>query len=162
MSQKKAYDELDEVIGHDRSPDWSDEACLPYIDPIIKETLRWRSVTIPGGIPHAPIQDDIYNGYRIPAGTNITANLWTIHRHSREFPDPDKFEPESGFLERYGIDLNDDKEDGGLVLVRPDLYVGLSCWMGDAKAVLEHLKQWYTPNHISPYVDKLIPEQQRG
>ncbi|KIW42555.1 uncharacterized protein PV06_06095 [Exophiala oligosperma] len=93
-AQKKAYDELDEVIGHDRSPDWSDEACLPYIDPIIKETLRWRSVTIPGGIPHAPIQDDIYNGYRIPAGTNITANLWTIHRHSREFPDPDKFEPE--------------------------------------------------------------------
>lgn len=68
----------------------------------------------------------------------------------------------SGFLERYGIDLNDDKEDGGLVLVRPDLYVGLSCWMGDAKAVLEHLKQWYAPNHISPYVDKLIPEQQRG
>ncbi len=92
--QKKAQYELDEVVGHDRSPDWSDETSIPYVDAIIKETLRWRSVTILGGIPHAPIQDDIYNGYRIPAGTNITGNLWAIHRHPREFPLPDKFEPE--------------------------------------------------------------------
>jgi cytochrome P450 len=92
--QRKAQKELDEVVGQDRSPDWSDEASLPYIDAIIKETLRWRSVTILGGIPHAPIQDDIYNGYHIPAGTNITGNLWAIHRHPREFPFPDNFEPE--------------------------------------------------------------------
>ena len=95
--QKKAQKELDEVIGHDRSPDWADEASLPYIDAIIKETLRWRSVTILGGIPHAPIRDDVYNGYHIPAGTNITGNLWAIHRNPREFPLPDKFEPERYF-----------------------------------------------------------------
>ena len=66
---KKAQEELDQVVGRDRVPDWSDEANLSYIKAVISETLRWRTVTILGGIPHAPIQDDEFRGYLIPKGT---------------------------------------------------------------------------------------------
>ena len=50
--QKKAQQELDRVVGEDRSPLWSDYAQLPYVSMIIKETMRWRPVT-PLAFPHA-------------------------------------------------------------------------------------------------------------
>ncbi|KAK5227225.1 hypothetical protein LTR99_005355 [Exophiala xenobiotica] len=92
--QGKAQAELDGVVGQSRVPDWTDESSLPYVKAMISEVLRWRTVTILGGIPHAPIQDDEYRGYFIPKGTPITGNVWAIHRHPREFPDPDTFRPE--------------------------------------------------------------------
>src|SRR5271168_4135085 len=66
-----AQKEIDSVVGYDRSPDWSDERQLVYCKALIKEVLRWRSVAILGGLPHAPIKDDSYRGYHIPAGTSI-------------------------------------------------------------------------------------------
>lgn len=93
-AQKKAQEEIDRVVGQDRSPTIEDEANLPYCAAMLKETFRWRSVAILGGLPHAPIKDDEYRGYHIPAGTNITGNLWAIHRHPRDFPEPDVFKPE--------------------------------------------------------------------
>jgi cytochrome P450 len=93
-AQRRAQEEIDSVIGQDRSPMPADETNLPYCAALVKETLRWRSVTILGGLPHAPIKDDVYRGYHIPAGTNITGNLWAIHRHPRDFPEPDEFRPE--------------------------------------------------------------------
>ncbi|KAI8666856.1 hypothetical protein NCS57_00912600 [Fusarium keratoplasticum] len=92
--QRKAQEELDRVVGQDRYPEWADEEHLPYIRAVVSETLRWRTVTILGGIPHAPIRDDEYNGYFIPKDTAITGNLWAIHRNPREFPEPDVFRPE--------------------------------------------------------------------
>lgn len=101
--QRRAQEELDRVVGQERTPDWSDEPNLPYVKAAISEVLRWRTVTILGGIPHAPIQDDEYRGYFIPKGTAITGNVWAIHRNPREFPEPDNFRPErylGGKLER--------------------------------------------------------------
>lgn len=93
-AQQKAQEEIDRVVGPDRMPEWSDESSLPYVSALVSEVLRWRSVTTLGGIPHAPISDDLYNGYFIPKGTPITGNLWAIHRNPNEFPDPDVFRPE--------------------------------------------------------------------
>jgi cytochrome P450 len=101
-AQRKAQEEIDRVVGLVRMPDWSDESSLPYVSALVTEVLRWRSVTTLGGIPHAPVSDDLYNGYFIPEGTAITGNLWAIHRNPNEFPDPDAFRPERflGGLER--------------------------------------------------------------
>lgn len=93
-AQRKAHEELDRVVGRDRSPVPSDETSLPYISALVEEALRWRTVTVLGGIPHAPTQDDFYRGYHIPAGTPIVGNVWAIHRNPRDFPDPDVFRPE--------------------------------------------------------------------
>lgn len=92
--QKKGQEEIDRIVGEGRSPTIEDQSNLPYINALISEVLRWRTVTILGGIPHAPIQDDEYRGYLIPKGTAIYCNVWAIHRHPREFPAPDHFRPE--------------------------------------------------------------------
>ncbi len=92
--QKKAQQDIDSVVGDGRLPNWEDEAQLPYIRACVDEALRWRTVTILGGIPHAPSQDDVYRDYHIPKGTWITGNLWSIHRNPSEFPEPDVFKPE--------------------------------------------------------------------
>lgn len=88
-----AWAELDRVVGAHRSPHFDDEPSLPYVRAFVKEVLRWRSVAIIGGQPHAPTQDDVYRGWRIPKGTWVQGNVWAIHHHAREFPDPDRFNP---------------------------------------------------------------------
>ncbi|OJJ07010.1 hypothetical protein ASPVEDRAFT_876441 [Aspergillus versicolor CBS 583.65] len=90
----RAWEELDRVVGPHRSPAFEDEAELVYVKAFVKEVLRWRSVAIIGGQPHAPIQDDVYKGYLIPKGTWVQGNVWAIHHNEREFPDPDRFKPD--------------------------------------------------------------------
>jgi cytochrome P450 len=41
---RTAQAELDQVVGRDRMPSFSDRANLPYIEAIVKEVLRWRPV----------------------------------------------------------------------------------------------------------------------
>ncbi|KAJ5302937.1 hypothetical protein N7476_009736 [Penicillium atrosanguineum] len=90
----KAWEELDRVVGPHRSPMFQDEADLPYVKAFVKEVLRWRSVAIIGGQPHAPIKDDHYKGWLIPRNTWVQGNVWAIHHNEREFPDPDRFNPD--------------------------------------------------------------------
>ncbi|KAF2132991.1 cytochrome P450 [Dothidotthia symphoricarpi CBS 119687] len=87
-----AWEELDRVVGRARSPDFKDD--LPYMRAFVKEVLRWRSVAIIGGMPHAPTQDDYWNGYLIPKGCWVQGNVWAIHHNAREFPEPDRFNPQ--------------------------------------------------------------------
>jgi len=45
-----AQRELDQVLGGERLPDFSDEPRLPYISAIVKEVLRWGPPTPFGAI----------------------------------------------------------------------------------------------------------------
>lgn len=49
--QRQAQNEIDGVIGEDRSPAWADYARLPYVAMTVKETMRWRPPD-PLGFPH--------------------------------------------------------------------------------------------------------------
>ena len=91
---KMGHAEIDRVIGRELSPDWDDLEKLPYCLAVVKEAMRWRSVTTLGGFAHAPIKDDIYRDYHLPAGIHVYGNLWAIHSDPRDFPDPDMFKPE--------------------------------------------------------------------
>jgi Cytochrome P450 len=89
--QKKAQAEIDAVVGPNRLPDFHDRPSLPYINAVIKESLRWNLVT-PGrpfviiivvpiltsseAIPHMATIEDEYKGFYIPKGTVIIANAW--------------------------------------------------------------------------------------
>jgi hypothetical protein len=73
--QQKIQQEVDQVVGDERMPDFSDIPQLPTIRAVAKETLRWRPVTA-GGVPHELIKDDVYDGFYFPAGTNVHANQW--------------------------------------------------------------------------------------
>ena len=50
--QRKAQEEIDEVVGAGRSPQWLDLERLPYINMIVKEGHRWRPI-LPLCFPHA-------------------------------------------------------------------------------------------------------------
>jgi len=93
-AMEKAQREIDAVIGSSRSPHWDDSPRLPYVNALVKEVFRWRSVAIIGGQPHSPTQDDEYNGWLIPRGAWVQGNVWAIHHHEREFPEPDRFCPD--------------------------------------------------------------------
>jgi len=46
--QKKAQAEIDAVVGHDRLPDFGDIDSLPFINAVVKESLRWQPVAAMG------------------------------------------------------------------------------------------------------------------
>lgn len=72
---KAAQEELDRVVGADRMPSFEDEANLPYIKAMVKETLRWWPIT-KFGTNHATTEDDWYMGYYIPKGAVVMLNWW--------------------------------------------------------------------------------------
>ncbi len=70
--QKKAQEELDLVVGHDRLPTYGDWNYLPYIHAILMECSRWLPV-VPISLPRRAIADDYFEGYFIPEGTVVIA-----------------------------------------------------------------------------------------
>jgi len=90
---KKAQEELDHVVGHERLPEFSDMEHLPYLNALVKEVLRWNPPA-PLGMAKRLIQDDTYNGYFIPAGTMVIENIWAVFHDPQVFPEPEKFDPE--------------------------------------------------------------------
>ncbi len=76
-AQKKAQAELDDVVGTERLPEFSDRLSLPYVNALVKELLRWHSGT-PLGLPHRVVADDEYNGSLIPGGATVFVNLWFV------------------------------------------------------------------------------------
>lgn len=93
---KRAQEEIDRVVGTDRLPSFSDRSKLPYVEALLKETLRWENV-VPVSmynysfithkyvssftkaytdLPHSVIDEDTYMDYRIPKGSIILANIW--------------------------------------------------------------------------------------
>ncbi|KDR67210.1 hypothetical protein GALMADRAFT_258606 [Galerina marginata CBS 339.88] len=105
--QKKAHQELDNVIGSDRLPYFADRSSLPYIEAIYREVMRWRPPVVLG-VPHRSTEDDYYKGYFIPKGTTIFGNIWAMTRDPEVYEAPLEFKPER-FLDQNGK-LNDDSK----------------------------------------------------
>jgi cytochrome P450 len=70
----KGQAELDRVIGRDRLPEFDDMSSLPYLNALIKETMRWRTIAHMG-VPHSLMEDDVYEGKVIPKGTTVIASI---------------------------------------------------------------------------------------
>lgn len=107
--QKHAQAEIDAVVGQDRYPAFEDRDKLPYIGALIQELLRWAPVAPQGqshvfscsssrsldvGLPHLAMREDVYEGYRIPKGATVIANIFSISRDEEMYPDPLEFKPE--------------------------------------------------------------------
>ncbi|KAF7773250.1 hypothetical protein Agabi119p4_5417 [Agaricus bisporus var. burnettii] len=98
--QKRAKEELDYVLGHDRLPEFSDKPELPYLSAVLKEVLRWNPI-VPLGVPHYTDEEDEYQGYRIPKNSIIMANAYGMLYDESVFPEPHLFKPER-FLDKDG------------------------------------------------------------
>ncbi|KAG1742796.1 cytochrome P450 [Suillus paluster] len=91
--QKHAQAEIDAVVGQDRFPTFEDREKLPYIAALIQEILRWAPVA-PQGLRHRAMKEDVYKGYRIPKGSIVIANIFSMSRDKETYPDPLEFRPE--------------------------------------------------------------------
>ncbi|KAH7928930.1 cytochrome P450 [Leucogyrophana mollusca] len=103
--QERAQAEIDTILGSGRLPTFEDRPLLPYVEAVLRETLRWNPV-FPVGLPHATTHDDIYEGYYIPKGAYVIANVWAMTHNEAKYPEPNEFRPER-FLAADGT-LTDD------------------------------------------------------
>ncbi|KAF2652642.1 cytochrome P450 2D18 [Lophiostoma macrostomum CBS 122681] len=91
--QAKARTELDRVCGTERMPQWSDFADCPYINCIVKEGQRIRSVA-PLGLAHRVNCDDWFDGMLIPKDATIFIPPYvlnrTLYENSEEY-NPDRY-----------------------------------------------------------------------
>lgn len=99
-AQKKAQEEIDRVIGQHRLPSAADREKLPYVEAVVKEVLRWHPVA-PMGLPHTSTEDDLCEGYLLPKGGMIFANVWHFTHDPIVYHDPMVFKPER-FLKTIG------------------------------------------------------------
>ncbi|KAJ3491620.1 hypothetical protein NLI96_g552 [Meripilus lineatus] len=91
--QKKAQAEIDSVLGQRRLPEFGDRESLPYVECVIKESMRWHPA-VPLGVPHRVMTDDTHNGMFIPKGATVIANARAMTMDSKVYENPSAFYPE--------------------------------------------------------------------
>lgn len=75
----KVTEELDRVVGRDRLVAEGDISSLPYLEAVVKETMRLHPV-VPLLIPRVSREHTSVAGYEIPVGTRVLVNVWAISR----------------------------------------------------------------------------------
>ncbi|KAL0953294.1 hypothetical protein HGRIS_004543 [Hohenbuehelia grisea] len=104
--QAEAQRDIDSVVPGDRLPTFSDRSELPVVDRIMWELFRWNpSANI--ALAHLSTEDDEYRGWRIPKGTTVLANIWSMLHDEEQYPNPQTFDP-SRYLkqEQAGRSIN--------------------------------------------------------
>jgi len=94
----KLQKELDEALPSDTVPVFSQVRDLPYLDAVIKETMRIHSTSSLGLPRVVPAQGVTIRGKFFPGGTVLSVPSYTIH-HSKEIwgPDAEEFNPDRWF-----------------------------------------------------------------
>ncbi|KZV47376.1 hypothetical protein F511_07790 [Dorcoceras hygrometricum] len=96
---QKAVQEIDTILGNKKLVEESDIPNLPYIQAIVKETLRLH----PAGplIIRASSKDCTIGNYDIPSKTRLFVNVWAIGRDASHWENALEFRPER-FLDDDG------------------------------------------------------------
>ncbi|XP_065855845.1 iridoid oxidase-like [Euphorbia lathyris] len=92
-AMRKVKEELNRVVGPKRKVEESDLDELPYLQAIIKETMRLHPV-IPLLIPRNTLEEIKFMKYVIPKDTQVFVNAWAIGRDPDTWEDPLCFRPE--------------------------------------------------------------------
>ncbi|XP_019174303.1 PREDICTED: isoflavone 2'-hydroxylase-like [Ipomoea nil] len=90
---KAAQKEIDDLTGQKRLIQESDLGNLPYLHCILNEIMRM----FPAGpllVPHESSEECTVGGYRVPAGTMLMINVYSIQRDPKYWDEPEKFKPE--------------------------------------------------------------------
>ncbi|XP_059102775.1 cytochrome P450 2C25 isoform X4 [Peromyscus eremicus] len=96
----KVQEEIERVVGRHRSPCMQDRSHMPYTDAMIHEVQRFIDL-IPTNLPHAVTCDTKFRNYLIPKGTTVITSLSSVLHDSKEFPNPEVFDP-GHFLDKNG------------------------------------------------------------
>lgn len=90
---KKARNEVIQLIPKSNQVKESDIPSLPYIQAIVKETLRLHP-PVPLLLPYIAANNVEINGYTIHKGNQVLINAWSIGRNPEFWEDPLLFQPE--------------------------------------------------------------------
>ena len=91
--QDKVQEELDRVIGVDTRPTVEDRDRLPYLNAVILENMRYRTVG-PLAVPHKAAKPCEVGEFTIPEGAQVLGNTYSIHHDPRFWDSPDEFVPD--------------------------------------------------------------------
>ncbi|KAM0909650.1 hypothetical protein ACQ4PT_014705 [Festuca glaucescens] len=100
--QEKLQEELDRVVGRDRVMSETDFPNLPYLNAVVKESLRLHPPT-PLMLPHKASAAVKIAGYDIPKGASVTVNAWALARDPKVWDSPLEFRPERFVEENIDI-----------------------------------------------------------
>ena len=92
-AMRKVRAEIDTKVGTARMVEESDITNLPYLQCVVKETLRLCPVApiIPA---HEAMEDCTVGGFNVRRGTMILVNAWAIHRDPNLWDAAEDFKPE--------------------------------------------------------------------
>ncbi len=99
QSQQRLIEELralPEDVFQDGVPRLEAVDALPYLNAVIRETLRTYA-PLPATEPRSLSADCVIEGYTIPAGTVVGVSPYSLHRNAEVFKSPLTFDPERWF-----------------------------------------------------------------
>ncbi|KAM7519640.1 hypothetical protein LguiB_018602 [Lonicera macranthoides] len=104
---KKAQEEVRKLIGEKGRVDEDDLQKLPYLEAVVKETLRFHPA-VPLLVPRETMQSCVVDGYEIRPETLVYVNAYAIGRDPECWEDPEKFFPErflNSTIDYKGLDF---------------------------------------------------------
>ncbi|XP_071933575.1 trans-cinnamate 4-monooxygenase-like [Coffea arabica] len=103
--QRKLRQEIDTVLGPGVQVTEPDTLKLPYLQAVVKETLRLR-MAVPLLVPHMNLNEAMLGGYDIPAESKILVNAWWLANNPENWRKPEEFRPERFLEEESKVDAN--------------------------------------------------------
>lgn len=103
--QQKLRNEIDTVLGTSHQVTEPDLQKLPYLQAVVKETLRLR-MAIPLLVPHMNLNEEKIRDYDIPAESKILINAWWLANNPESWKNADEFRPERFLEEEANVEAN--------------------------------------------------------
>nr|APR64112.1 hypothetical protein [Populus tomentosa] len=148
--QQKVQDELDRVVGFERVMTEADFQNLPYLQAVVKESLRLHPPT-PLMLPHRANTTVKIGGYDIPKGSVVHVNVWAGARDPALWKNPLEFRPERFFEEDVDIKGHDFRllPFGAGRRVCPGAQLGVNLVTSIIGHLLHHF-HWTSPDGVKP------------
>lgn len=103
--QERVRQELASVLGQEVSITEPDVAKLPYLQAVVKETLRLH-MPIPLLVPHMNLKAAKLGGYHIPPESKVLVNAWWMGNNPKLWAEPSVFRPERFFEEERSVEAS--------------------------------------------------------
>jgi cytochrome P450 len=135
--EARLHAELDTVLDG-RPPVLADLANLPYVEMVIKESMRlYPPAWIIG---RQAIEEVEIGGYFVPKGTDVNMVIYQVHHDGRWWPEPEAFKPER-FSPENEVNLH--KHAYIPFSAGPRVCIGNSFAMMEARLLLATIAQRY-------------------